>query len=236
MPEEEQPADADGAATGDERQTDHETDHETDYETDHETDYAPLSEDDAAPNTEPSGGRVFSIYGMVATVLGLVSVAVVVVGLVTWSMHRSDVNERTYRSRALQTAASWTSVLINLNADNVEPGMQRLRDKTVGQLNGEFDAAVQPYREVVQKIQSHSTGRIEAVAIESVHHDLGTEPGAHPPDPAEQLPGRTDTVMVIATSIAENIDGKPRTVHWNLQLNVTDVAGRLLISRLKSIR
>ncbi|MGH3560432.1 MAG: hypothetical protein ACRDTN_01120, partial [Mycobacterium sp.] len=97
-----------------------------------------------------------------------------------------------------------------------------------------------PYREVVQRIQSRSTGRIEAVAIESVHHNLDNldaEPNASP-DPAEQLPpsSRTDTVMVIATSVAENVGGKPQTVHWTLALGVTDVDGQLMISRLKSIR
>ena len=42
--------------------------------------------------------------------------------------------------------------------------------------------------------------------------------------------------MVIATSIAENVGGKPQTVHWALRLDVTDVDGRLLISRLGPIR
>ncbi|HET9874550.1 MAG TPA: hypothetical protein VFQ37_02145 [Mycobacterium sp.] len=201
-------------------------------------------DDDAAPakvpGTESSGGPVFSGYGLVSTALALVSVAAVVVGLITWSMHRSDVDERAYRSRVLQTAATWTSVLINLNAENVEKGMQRLRDKTVGSLNAEFDAAVQPYRDVVQRIQSRSTGRIEAAAIESVHHDLDSESDAQSADQAVQPPspegGRTDAVMVLATSVAENVGGKPQTVHWALQLDVSDVDGQLLISRLRSIR
>ncbi|HEU4363677.1 MAG TPA: hypothetical protein VFR27_19535 [Mycobacterium sp.] len=183
------------------------------------------------------GGQLFSVYGWLSTVLGLASVAAVVFGLITWSMHRDDVNERAYRSRALQTAASWTSVLINLNAENVEKGMQRLHDKTVGQLNGEFEAALQPYREVVQRIQSRSTGRIEAVAIGSFHRDGNG--GTDSAGSTEQTPpgaGRTDPVMVIATSIAENVGGKPQTVHWALQLDVSDVDGQMLISRLRSIR
>ncbi|MDQ2627447.1 MAG: hypothetical protein M3Y90_10680, partial [Actinomycetota bacterium] len=51
-----------------------------------------------------------------------------------------------------------------------------------------------------------------------------------------QSPGRTDPVMVIATSIAENVGGRPQTVHWALHLDVTDVDGHLMISRLRSIR
>ena len=47
---------------------------------------------------------------------------------------------------------------------------------------------------------------------------------------------RTDTVMVVATSISDNIDGKPQTVRWNLRLDVSDVDGKLLISRLEQVR
>ncbi|MGB3895402.1 hypothetical protein [Mycolicibacter sinensis] len=186
-----------------------------------------------APAAKEAKGAMFSSYGLVSAFLGLVAVAALVFGLITWNMHRGDVDERSYRSRVLQTAASWTSVLINLNAENVEKGMARLRDKTVGELNSEFDAALAPYRDVVQKIQSRSSGRIEAVAIETERHNLD--------DPAattEQAstPGRTDPVMVIATSIAENVGGRPQTVHWALHLDVSDVDGHLMISRLRSIR
>ena len=48
---------------------------------------------------------------------------------------------------------------------------------------------------------------------------------------------RTDTVMVVATSISENAGAdKPQTVRWNLRLDVSDVDGKLLISRLEPIR
>ena len=90
---------------------------------------------------DASRGGVFSRLGLVSALLGLVAVAGLVFSLITWSAHRDDVNERAYRSRVLQTAASWTSVLINLTAETVEKGMSRLRDKTVGELKAEFDAA-----------------------------------------------------------------------------------------------
>jgi hypothetical protein len=71
-----------------------------------------------------------------------------------------------------------------------------------------------------------------------VRHDLDAQPGR--PAPAEQLPAsiasRTDTVMVVATSVSENAGGKPQTVRWNLRLGVSDVDGKLMISRLASIR
>ena len=74
--------------------------------------------------------------------------------------------------------------------------------------------------------------------MEAVRHDLDAQPGR--PAPAEQLPAsiasRTDTVMVVATSVSENAGGKPQTVRWNLRLGVSDVDGKLMISRLGSIR
>jgi hypothetical protein len=228
MPQKEQPESStaeDDAGTDDERQTDDAASAQDDTPAD-----APVEE---KRDAQPSSGQLFSTYGMASTVLGLVSAAAVVIGLITWSMHRGDVDDRTHRSQVMQRAASWTSVLINLNAGNVEQGMQQLRDKTVGQLNGEFDAVLRPYREVVQRIQSRSKGQIESVAIEKVHYQPGTEGGGHADQPP---PGNTDPVMVIATSIAENVGGRPQTVHWALQLDVSDVDGQLLISRMSSIR
>lgn len=185
------------------------------------------------PAAAASAGGL-SGYGWGSMALALVAVAALAFSLFTWNLHREDVKEREHRSQVLQTAASWTSVLINLNAENVEKGMARLRDKTVGELNSEFDAALAPYRDVVQRIQSRSSGRIEAVAIELEHHDLDEPAATGSGQPSN--PGRTDPVMVIATSIAENVGGRPQTVHWALHLDVTDVAGNLMISRLRSIR
>ncbi len=99
---------------------------------------------------------------------------------------------------------------------------------------------MQPYQQVVQRLQSNSHGQVEAVAVEAVRHDLDTQPGTGRPAAAEQLPAsvasRTDTVMVVATSVSENAGAKPQTVHWNLRLGVSDVNGKLMISRLESIR
>jgi hypothetical protein len=189
-------------------------------------------EEDAA--TEPVDGRIFSAYGVASAVLGALSVAAIALGLLIWLVHHSDVDERRYHSRVMQLAVDWTGVLINMNTDNVDTSLQRLHDGTVGELNGDFDSAIAPYRQVVQRLQSRSTGRIEAVAIEAARHDPDIQRGAQqlPPEVAT----RTDTVMVVATSVSQNVGGTPQTVHWNLRLGVSDVDGKLLISRLESMR
>jgi hypothetical protein len=200
--------------------------------------------DSAEPDSKPeiAGGAIFSNYGIASTFLGVLSVAAVVLALLIWSAHRDEAAERTYLTRVMQAAADWAGVLINMNSTNVDPSLQKLHDGTVGELNTDFDAAVQPYRQVVQKLQSQSAGRIEAVAIETVHHDLDTRPGVARPqrsDVTTKLPPfatRTDSVMVIATSVSENVGAKPQTVHWNLRLDVSDVDGKLMISGLESIR
>jgi hypothetical protein len=192
----------------------------------------------AAP--EPSSGPIISAYGVASAALGVLSVAAIALAVIVWAAHRSDIDERRYHSRVLQAAVDWTGVLINMNTDNVTPSLQRLRDGTVGELNGDFDAAMRPYQQVVQRLQSRSRGQIEAVAMEAAHHELDTQPATHRAAPAEELPAsvatRTDTVMVIATSVSDNAGGKPQTVHWNLRLGISDVDGKLLISRLESIR
>ncbi len=196
----------------------------------------------AVAEPEPAGDAIFSHYGVASTVLGVLSVAAVVLGAIVWSDHRDAVAERTYLSRVMATAAEWAGVLINMNAGNVDASLQRLHDGTVGELNADFDAAVQPYRQVVEKLQSRSTGRIEAVAIDTLHRDLNTQPGgAGPPRSivTTKLPAfasRSDSVLVVATSVSENAGAKPQTVHWNLRLDVSDVDGKLMISQLESVR
>lgn len=188
---------------------------------------------------EAESAEVFSHYGIASAVLGVLSVAAVVLCFIIWSNHRDQVAEREYLSRVMQTAADWANVLINMNSGNVDASLQRLHDGTVGDLNTDFDAAVQPYKAVVEKLQSKSAGRVDAVAIETVHHDLDTQPGVSRPVVTTKLPpfaSRTDSVMLIATSVSENVGAKPQTVHWNLRLDVSDVDGKLMISGLGSIR
>lgn len=193
--------------------------------------------DDSEP--DPSAGSVFSHYGIASTFLAVLSVAAVALGVIIWHAHQDDSAERVYLTRVMQAAATWTGVLINMNTSNIDASLQRLHDGTVGELNTDFDAAVQPYRQVVQKLQTQSRGQIEAVAIETVHHDLDTQPGVGHPAVTTKPPPfatRTDSVMLVATSVSENVGAKPTTVHWSLRLNVSEVDDKLMISHLESIR
>jgi hypothetical protein len=198
----------------------------------------PADEPDDTSTPDSDGGPTFSPYGIASAVLGALCVAAIALGAVIWTDHRSDVDERSYQTRVMQAAADWTGLLININTDNIKESLQRLHDGTVGELNADFDSSIQPYQQVVERLQSRSRGEVEAVAIEAVHHDRDTQPDR--PAPSDQLPAsiarRTDTVMVVATSVSENAGGKPQTVHWNLRLGIADVDGKLMISRLESIR
>ena len=193
-----------------------------------------------AEKTEDEATRgVFSIYGIASAVLGLVCVLAVVLGTLIWSGHRDATDERTYQTRVMAAAADWTGVLINMSVDTVDVSLQKLHDGTVGQLNSDFEAAITPYREVVRTLKARTTGQIDSVSFESVHHDLDVQPGQRP-SPATlppELAKRTDTVLVVATSVSQNVGGaEPRPVRWNLRLGVSDVDGKLLISRLETLR
>jgi hypothetical protein len=188
---------------------------------------------------ETSDG-VFTGYGIGSAVLGVVAVAAIALATLIWTQHRSDADELRYRTRVMQAAAQWTTTLINMNKDTVEADMTKLHEGTVGQLNADFDSTVQPYRQLVQTLQSRTTGQIDSVAVESIHHPQPGPNGAATPTPQAELSAlasRTDTVMVVATSISENPGtDKPQTVRWTLRLDVSDVDGKLLISRLEPIR
>jgi hypothetical protein len=193
---------------------------------------------DDTSTSDDADGRTFTPYGIASAVLGALCVAAVALGAVIWTDHRNDADERSYQTRAMQAAADWTGVLINMNTENIKESLQRLHDGTIGELNADFDASIQPYQQVVERLQSRSRGEVEAVAFETVHHDLDAQPGR--PAPSDQLPAsiarRTDAVMVVATSVSENAGGKSQTVHWNLRLGIADVDGKLMIARLESIR
>lgn len=192
---------------------------------------------------EPTGAEtsegVFASYGIGSAVLGVIAIAAIALATLIWAQHRSDADELRYRTRAIQAAADWTSVLINMNKDTVEADMTKLHEGTVGQLNADFDSSVEPYRQLVQKLQARTTGQIDSVAVESIHHAPPGPDGA-PPVPQPELSAfasRTDTVMVVATSVSETTGtDKPQTVRWTLRLDVSDVDGKLLISRLEPIR
>lgn len=196
--------------------------------------------DKPADEVEQSGGT-FTAYGVASMALGAVAIAAVLLAAMIWSGHRDEVAERRYQTQVLQAAAEWASVLVNMNKDNVAANMARLHENTIGELNADFDSAVQPYRQLVQTLQSRTTGQVDSVSIETLHHATGPDGApAPPPPPNPQLSAfasRTDTVLVVATSISENAAGEePRTVRWTLRMDVSDVDGKLMISRLEPIR
>lgn len=198
----------------------------------------PVTDDEPTadqPADDDAGG--WSGFGIAAVVLALVAVAALGLTAVLWSGHRAAAADRDFQGRALQAAADWTGVLINLNADNVEASLQQLRDGTVGDLNTGFEGSIAPYREVVRTLRSRTVGEVESVSVEALHNRLDAAAG-QPPPPAlpPELADRTCTVLVVATSRSENAGGTPTTVRWNLRLGVAEVDGRAMISRLESVR
>jgi hypothetical protein len=187
-----------------------------------------------------AGEGVFTSFGIGSAVLGVIAVVALALATLIWAQHRGDADELRYRTRVMQAAAEWTSVLINMNKDTVEADMNKLHEGTVGQLNADFDSSVEPYRQLVQKLQARTTGQIDSVAMESIHHAPPSPDGAasNPQQPElAAFAKRTDTVMVVATSISETTGtDQPQTVRWTLRLDISDIDGKLLISRLEPIR
>ncbi|MCB0933005.1 MAG: hypothetical protein KDB71_14055 [Mycobacterium sp.] len=198
----------------------------------------PTAKNGSKSGGRPSRGR-WTGYGVGAAALGALTVAAAVLVAVLWTGHRAAAAERNYQARLMQTATEWTGQLINMNADNVEATLGQLREKTVGELNTEFNSAIAPYRDVVKTLRTRSNGSVLSVSVEALHNKLPLLPGQRPPTPItlpRELIDRTDTVLVVATSVSENAEKKPVTVNWNLRLGVSDVDGTLMISRLESVR
>lgn len=182
--------------------------------------------------------RAFSGYGAASTVLVLASVALLGLGLFLWSAYRDDVDKRAYNARVMTAAAEWTRTFISTTASDLDANFRRLREGTAGAFNADFDSELAPYRDVLHK-HLHSVGRIEAVALESPQslsgNDAAAQRSASPvPAPPSQAT-RTDTVMVIAASVSQGDDPKPQRMSWNLLLDVSNVDGKLLISRMVTV-
>jgi hypothetical protein len=189
----------------------------------------------AAPSDQAEG--IFSRYGIASAVLGVVAAVAVVVATWVYLGHRADDRDRVHEAQAMKTAAEWAGLLINMTKDNVAVNVPKLHEGTVGQLNADFDATVAPFTQLVQKLQSQTTGQIESVALETLHHAPPGEQGKPAVQPElAAIASDTTTVLVIATSVSQNAGAKPQTVRWRLRLGVSDVGGKLLISRLETLR
>ena len=139
----------------------------------------------------------------------------------------------------LQAAADWTGVLINMNKDTVDSSLQTLHEGTVGQLNADFETIVEPYSELVQTLRAKTTGQIDSVAIESLHHDQ--------PD-ATRRTAAARTVGVVGLThrhgdggrdVGQRERGQRQAADRALERcgsDVSDVDGKLLDLRLEPIR
>lgn len=201
-----------------------------------------VSENDTPDSREDAHGAddrhpVFSGLGIASAVLGLVCVAAVVLTTMIWSAHRKTEDDLAYKARVMQVAVSWAGVLINMNKDNIETSVQKLHDETVGTLNSELDSVLAPLMTFVKKVQLKTTGRIDAVAFESVHQDVNRQPGTPPPDTTlGGLASRTDTALIIATLVAETKGGPVPQSSLTLRIGISDVGGKLLVSDLEMLR
>lgn len=194
-----------------------------------ETDAADSEDAPAADDRRPA------FFGIASAVLGLLCVAAIVLTWLIWSGHRDEEDDLEHQARVMQVALNWAGVLINMNKDNVQASVVKLHEGTVGSLNTDLDRVIEPFTNLVKTLQLQTTGQVDAVAIESVHPNR--QPGTPPPD--ETLGGlasRTDTVLIIATLVAENAGGKRPPTSLNLRVGVSDVDGQLLVSNLELLR
>jgi hypothetical protein len=183
------------------------------------------------------GHRLVSGFGVASVALGLICVAAIVLMSFVWSAHRDQQAELEYKTRAVQTAVNWAGVLINMNKDNIDTSVQKLHDESVGQLNADLDSRLAPLTAIIKNVQLKTTGRIDAVALESVHRDLDRKPGSPSPDPSlGGLASRTDNVLIIATKVAETKGGPLPQSSLNLRIGVSDIGGQLLVSDLEILR
>jgi hypothetical protein len=198
---------------------------------------APDGVEAAAAPADDDGRRMFSGYGVASAALGLVSVAAVVAGALIYFAHRHDEHQLSTQVRTAQAAVNWTGVLINMNKDNAQASLQTLRDGTIGELKNDFDAVMRPYRDAAATVPSASSGQIKSVSIESERHNADAPPPSPPTTPSDAglVPG-TDTVLITATSAGQPVGGQPQSTQWNLRIGVSDVGGKLLVSRLEPIR
>lgn len=168
------------------------------------------------------GAVMVRVYTAATAALAAVAVVAVVVTALMWWKQRDDGNDLSTQATVERAAADWASVLINLSDDNGNAGVETLRDNTTGDLHGQFDTVVQPYRDELRTLHSSIDGQINSVSLESVHQHVDAAPA--------------DTVLVVGTTEGNNAGGSAQTIHWYLRIGVTDVSGKQLIRSVERIQ
>ena len=201
-----------------------------------------MPDDERPPDREDDDGPVFTGFGIGSAVSAWSRSRRSCLARLIWTSTAATSTNSHYRTRVMQAAADWTSVLINMNKDSVEASLNtactRARSVSSTPTSTRPSSRTASWCSTLQA-QHHRPGRLgggrvdppRAARSRTAPRRLSAQPEL------SASASRTDTVMVVATSISENAGAdKPQTVRWTLRLDVSDVDGKLLISRLEPIR
>lgn len=192
----------------------------------------PVSKDDPAPEDGSGANTVFSRYGILSAVLGVIAVVAVVVSLLVVTGHRGQVDRDRYDSRVLDTAVSWVNTLINMKKGTVESSVQTLQDGTAGRLSDELGETIVGFVRLARTLDADAAGEIDSVALE---REGQGNPDSHP-DVGLPSAERTDRVMVVATSVTRAADAPAKVNPWYLRLAVSKVGDQLLVTDLRILQ
>ena len=180
------------------------------------------------PSDETSTGGVFSRYGIASVLLGLLCVAAV-------ARARGDLVEAPRRGRRahLPDQCDAGRGRLDRGPDQHEQGQHGRQPAEAARRHGRSaqrglrgidrtlprcgaEAAVARRRAGSKRWPSR-----RSTATSTRHPVRAAQSTELPPGMA----ARTDTVMLVATSVSQNAGGQPQTVRWNLRLDVSDVDG-----------
>ncbi len=190
----------------------------------------PVSEDDPAPSLGSGDGPVFSRYGVLSAVLGVIAVVALVFSVLVITGHRSQEARDRYDSHVLDTAVTWVNTLINMKKSNVDSSVQTLQDGTAGQLSDHLVEMIAGVVKLARTVDADAAGEIDSVVIDRI--------GAKIPGEDIGLPSveRVDRVMVVATSVTRDAKAPPKVNQWHLRLAVSKIEDQLLVTGLELLR
>lgn len=172
-----------------------------------------------------------------AAILGVVSIILALLWFALWTPPRGDTDEYAQRSRAVSFAAEWARLLIAMNPDDFNPRLWLARRGEFDRTGVDSDSVRPSASETGQLPPVNRAGRAEPTALELVDLDIEGDPiiwiSATLKSSRRRGRIRIDVIQVIATTIS--VGFRPRTVQWKLLLDVSDVDGALLISRIRVI-